>query len=85
MEGIRIIRYEESVYYANVDNFKYKVMKLSRINPDFIKTKMSKEISNEIKNLIKKYKRKSGDKNSLKNEINIEENVSVQVDFIRIV
>ena len=33
MDGIRIIRYEESLYYANVDNFKYKIIKLSKINP----------------------------------------------------
>ena len=33
INGIRIIRYEESLYYANVDNFKYKIIKLSKINP----------------------------------------------------
>ncbi|CAF0955390.1 unnamed protein product [Brachionus calyciflorus] len=32
-EAIKIIRYEESIYYANVDNFKYKIIKLSGVNP----------------------------------------------------
>ena len=26
LNGIKIIRYEESVYFANVENFKYKIM-----------------------------------------------------------
>ena len=30
---MKIIRYEESIYYANVDNFKYKIIKLSQIDP----------------------------------------------------
>ena len=29
---IRILRFEESIYYANVDNFKYKVIKHSQID-----------------------------------------------------
>ncbi len=33
-ETIKMIRYEESVYYANVENFKYKIVKLCGINPD---------------------------------------------------
>jgi MFS superfamily sulfate permease-like transporter len=32
-EGIKIIRYEANIYYANVDNFLYKIGKLSSINP----------------------------------------------------
>jgi hypothetical protein len=31
--GIKIIRYEESVYYANAENFKYRIMKTIGINP----------------------------------------------------
>ena len=27
------MRYEESIYYANVDNFKYRLMKVVGINP----------------------------------------------------
>ena len=30
---IKIIRYEESIYYANVENFKYRFMKLAGVNP----------------------------------------------------
>jgi hypothetical protein len=33
-QTIKIIRYEESVYYANVDNFKYRIVKLCGIDPD---------------------------------------------------
>jgi MFS superfamily sulfate permease-like transporter len=31
--GIKIIRYEESVYYANVDNFTSRIIKLVGIDP----------------------------------------------------
>jgi hypothetical protein len=34
LNGIKIIRYEESVYYANVDNFKYQVLKIVGIKPE---------------------------------------------------
>jgi MFS superfamily sulfate permease-like transporter len=33
IERIKIIRFEESIYYANVDNFKYKIIKLSGVDP----------------------------------------------------
>ncbi len=33
-EGVRILRYESSLYYANVENFIYKIKKLSGINPN---------------------------------------------------
>ena len=36
IEGIKIIRYEASLYYANVENFTYKIQKLSGIKPDEI-------------------------------------------------
>jgi hypothetical protein len=32
-QDIKIIRYEESIYYANADNFKYKIKKLSGFDP----------------------------------------------------
>ncbi len=32
-EHVKIVRYEESIYYANVDNFKYKIVKLSGVDP----------------------------------------------------
>ncbi len=55
------------MFYANVDNFKYKVMKLSKINPEIelrkklnsnkknkksTKTDVKKEITFDIKHII---------------------------------
>ena len=65
LEAIRIIRYEESLYYANVDNFRYKVLKLSKINPDLIKQKIIKESKKEIKSFIKMYKQKKNKKEAI--------------------
>ena len=48
---IKIIRYEESVYYTNVDNFKYKVIKLSGINPELVLRKIDKECHKLYKKL----------------------------------
>ena len=48
-EGVKIIRYEESIYYANVDNFKYKVMKQSGVNPA--------TVTEQLKGITKKYER----------------------------
>lgn len=50
---MRIIRYEESVYYANVDNFKYKVLKLSKINPEQIKESIQREVNDEMKTFVR--------------------------------
>jgi MFS superfamily sulfate permease-like transporter len=47
-ETIKIIRYEESIYYANVENFKYKVIKLARVNPAEIVAKIKKEKSRVV-------------------------------------
>ena len=41
----KILRFEESVYYANVDNFKYKVMKYSELNIDGVMKKILREKS----------------------------------------
>lgn len=41
-DNIKIIRYEESIYYANVDNFKYKIIKLCNVRPDEIRKKLKK-------------------------------------------
>lgn len=71
--GIRIIRYEESVYYVNVDNFKYKVLKLSKINPDEIKSRINSETKQELgklMKLLKQTKKEKDDEN--KSVINIE-------------
>ena len=39
------MRFEESIYYANVDNFKYKVVKFSKMNVAEILAKINKEKS----------------------------------------
>ncbi|RNA41964.1 solute carrier family 26 member 10-like [Brachionus plicatilis] len=41
-ENIKIIRYEESIYYANVDNFKYKIYKLCGLKPEEVQKKLKK-------------------------------------------
>lgn len=40
---IKILRFEESIYYANVDNFKYKVIKCSNINVNDVIGRINKE------------------------------------------
>ena len=50
---IKIIRYEESVYYANVDNFKYKIFKLANVDPVEIMHSINKEYHKECKKLDK--------------------------------
>lgn len=55
---IKIIRYEESVYYVNVDNFKYKIFKLSQINPTEVLAKINKSYQNELKIREKRSKNK---------------------------
>lgn len=50
---IKIVRYEESVFYANVDNFKYKVQKLVGIKPREVMAQIDKECAYEYKKLEK--------------------------------
>ena len=51
--NIKIIRYEESIYYINVDNFKYQVMKLSGINPEERAQKIVRLCNKQYKQLDK--------------------------------
>ena len=46
---IKIIRYEESIYYANVDNFKYRIIKLVGIDPARETALMKKEMARDEK------------------------------------
>ncbi len=62
--GIKILRFEESVFYANVDNFKYKVIKFSdvKINDILVKIKKVKaekdKLFEEKKTIeVKKFKK----------------------------
>jgi hypothetical protein len=43
IEGIKIIRYESSIFYANVDNFVYRIFKLSGLNPNDVIEAMKKK------------------------------------------
>lgn len=45
IEFIKILRYEESVYFANVENFIYKIIKCSGVNPNEIISKINKKKS----------------------------------------
>jgi hypothetical protein len=65
-ESMKIIRYEESVYYANVDNFKYKIVKMCGINPDLILAKLKKEQERDKKALEKLRKLEKKAKNVTK-------------------
>ncbi len=51
-EQIKIIRYESSLYYANVENFSYKIVKLSGVNPSEVIQQISK-IKSTYENKIK--------------------------------
>ena len=50
---IKIIRYEESVFYANVDNFKYKVQKLAGVVPSEVLADIENECKVQYKPLEK--------------------------------
>jgi hypothetical protein len=53
-QGIKIIRYESSIFYANVENFTYKVIKLSGVDTNEILKKINKlktSYESQIKNL----------------------------------
>ncbi len=50
-KGIRIVRYEESLYYANVDNFKYRVNKEINIKPEIVLKKINSRFLFEMKKL----------------------------------
>lgn len=51
-ENIKIIRYEESIYYANVDHFKYKIIKLCNVKPDVVRKLLKKAESKANKSHI---------------------------------
>ena len=54
-EKIRIIRYESPIYYANAENFTYKIIKSSGINPNEFIQLINKE-KEESKKQMKKIK-----------------------------
>ena len=58
LDGIKIIRYEANIYYANVENFAYKIMKLSTLRP------------NEIVSLINQKRKKINDLGAKKSDQN---------------
>ncbi len=54
LPAIKIIRFEESVFYANVDNFKYNVIKFSQLKVNEILTKIKLERANLAKLMLEK-------------------------------
>lgn len=55
IDGIKIIRYESSIFYANSENFTYKIKKLSGVSPDEILEKINKR-KKEFKKKIHRIK-----------------------------
>jgi hypothetical protein len=60
IEGIKIIRYEQSIYYANVDNFLYKVVKNASVDPSLVAAQIKKIKSSHDKLMKKKQKEQVG-------------------------
>ena len=54
LPAIKILRFEESVFYANVDNFKYKVIKFSELKINEILAKIKRERANRAKLMLEK-------------------------------
>ena len=86
-DGIKIIRYESSIYYANVEYFTYKILKLSELNVDETLVKIKKaraEYENYVKqsnpivnqNFLFKFLKKSTRKDTKTNENDHEINSS---------
>ena len=78
--NIKIIRYEENIYYANVENFKYRIIKLVGINPITIinqQIKLEKKM-NKVKqeSVLEKLRKKIKPKKSL---LTIKQNGILQV------
>ena len=46
LNGIKIIRYEESLYFANVENFKYQIVKYVGIVPSDILAEIKEKTAN---------------------------------------
>lgn len=51
IEGIKIIRYESSIFYANVDNFVYKIGKLSGVNQNEVLERINDKIDEYSKSI----------------------------------
>ncbi len=69
LDGIKIIRYEESIYYANAENFRYKVIKLSEVDP----LDVLNSIQREYKRLLKDFKKlKRNNKRNTPNEVGLQ-------------
>lgn len=81
---IKIIRYEESVFYANVDNFKYKVVKLTGINPVEVLRKIDRECTKLYKKLerVASNQKKLFKKNKPTDELDFADYVFDQVNII---
>jgi MFS superfamily sulfate permease-like transporter len=84
---IKIIRYEESIWYGNVDNFKYQIYKTTGIDPLEItkklnkaKMKLNKSMSKEAKKAITISTISRQDKVSFETETNtVSVNIFIQL------
>ena len=56
IEGIKILRYEESIYFANCENFIYKIIKFAGVNPNEIISKIKKKKNSYEKKMKSKQK-----------------------------
>jgi len=63
-DSIKIVRYESSVFYANVENFSYKITKLSGVNA----TEISQRI-NKLKSDHEKFVNKSNPSKVIVNSV----------------
>ena len=74
IKSIKMIRYEANIYYANVENFIYQVLKLSQVKPREVVELIEKK-KEQSEKVIKKIKAKNKKKVS-KNVNDIEMNTS---------
>jgi len=68
IKSIKIIRYEANIYYANVENFIYQVIKLSQVKPREV-VELIERKKEQSEKIIKKIKAKNN-RNILKNKNN---------------
>jgi DNA-directed RNA polymerase alpha subunit len=53
IDSIKIIRYESSIFYANVENFNYKILKKAGVNANEIIEKINKKKAEYLKKMNK--------------------------------
>ena len=82
IDGVKIIRFEESLCYVNVENFKYKILKLSTVNPTDILAnilKQSKKELNTYKNELKRAQKQKTDIENSSESFRLDNEVKIQI------